>query len=139
MNEHQNTEKQEALDRKGFYIDVGAEIRERRKLLGITQEELAERIGKSPMHLRNLENARRQSMLHVYVDIAKVLGCTLNDLLSGYFSRDKEIMSDIQCLIVSASDKELALTYSIIQQDIRALQSTKPGSPDRKAFTRNSE
>ena len=74
MNEHQNTEKQEALDRKGFYIDVGTEIRERRKLLGITQEELAERIGKSPMHLRNLENARRQSLLHVYVDIAKALG-----------------------------------------------------------------
>lgn len=126
MNEHQNTEKQEAIDRKGFYIDVGAEIRERRKLLGITQEELAERIGKSPMHLRNLENARRQSLLHVYVDIAKALGCTLNDLLSGYFSRDKEIISDIQCLIVSASDKELELIYSIIQQVIRALRSTKP-------------
>lgn len=124
MNEHQNTEKQEALDRKGFYIDVGAEIRERRKLLGITQEELAERIGKSPMHLRNLENARRQSMLHVYADIAKVLGCTLNDLLSGYFSRDKEIISDIQCLIATASEKELELIYGIMQV-IRTFRSTK--------------
>ena len=124
MNEHQNTEKQEALDRKGFYIDVGAEIRERRKLLGITQEELAERIGKSPMHLRNLENARRQSMLHVYVDIANALGCTLNDLLSGCFSRDKEIMSDVQCLIVTASDKELELIYGIMQV-IRTFRSTK--------------
>ena len=84
---HFDVDEQGRENRRNLYISVGAEIKERRKELGITQEDMAERIGKSPIHLRYLETGSRQSMLHVYVDIARELQCTVNDLLQGCYSK----------------------------------------------------
>lgn len=44
---HFDVDEQERENRKNLYISVGAEIKERRKELGITQEDMAERIGKT--------------------------------------------------------------------------------------------
>lgn len=123
MNYNEEDEQQRA-SRKGLYISVGAEIKERRKALGITQEDLAERIGKSPIHLRYLETGARQSMLHVYVDIASELHCTVNDLLQACYSRRSLLQSSIQGMLSTATEQELQLIHEIIRLILEAMNST---------------
>lgn len=101
--------------RKRLYICAGAEIKERRKALGITQEDMAERIGKSPIHLRYLETGSRQSMLHVYVDIARGLDCTVNDLLQGCYSKQSLMLNSIQGMLSTAEEQELQLIHDIVK------------------------
>ena len=100
---------------KKIYVETGKEIKERRKALGITQEELAEQIGKSPIHLRYLEKGERKSLLHVYVEIARVLKCTLNDLVMGCFGQETLEESRIHELLMKASEQELRLYYEVIR------------------------
>ena len=111
---HFDVDEQGRENRRNLYISVGAEIKERRKELGIMQEDMAERIGKSPIHLRYLETGSRQSMLHVYVDIARELQCTVNDLLQGCYSKRSLMINSIQEMLSAASEQELQLIHDLI-------------------------
>ena len=111
---HFDVDEQGRENRRNLYISVGAEIKERRKELGITQEDMAERIGKSPIHLRYLETGSRQSMLHVYVDIARELQCTVNDLLQGCYSKRTLMTCSIHEMLSVASERELQLIHDLI-------------------------
>ena len=111
---HFDVDEQGRENRRNLYISVGAEIKERRKELGITQEDMAERIGKSPIHLRYLETGSRQSMLHVYVDIARELQCTVNDLLQGCYSKRSLMTCSIHEMLSVASERELQLIHDLI-------------------------
>ena len=119
---HIDVDEQERENRKNLYISVGAEIKERRKELGITQEDMAERIGKSPIHLRYLETGSRQSMLHVYVDIARELQCTVNDLLHGCYSKRSLTASSIQRMLSAATEHELQLIHDLIRLILDAMK-----------------
>ena len=111
---HFDVDEQGRENRRNLYISVGAEIKERRKELGITQEDMAERIDKSPIHLRYLETGSRQSMLHVYVDIARELQCTVNDLLQGCYSKRTLMTCSIHEMLSVASERELQLIHDLI-------------------------
>ena len=111
---HFDVDEQGRENRRNLYISVGAEIKERRKELGITQEDMAERIGKNPIHLRYLETGSRQSMLHVYVDIARELQCTVNDLLQGCYSKRSLMTCSIHEMLSVASERELQLIHDLI-------------------------
>ena len=119
---HFDVDEQERVNRRNLYVSVGAEIKERRKELGITQEDMAERIGKSPIHLRYLETGSRQSMLHVYVDIARELQCTVNDLLQGCYSKRTLTMSSIQKMLSAATEHELLLIHDLTRLILDAMK-----------------
>lgn len=56
------------------------EMKKRRKSLGLTQAELAEKCGCSRNHIIYIENNRVNPSLSLCLSICYVLGCTLNDL-----------------------------------------------------------
>ena len=114
---HFDVDEQERENRKNLYISVGAEIKERRKELGITQEDMA-----GPIHLRYLETGSRQSMLHVYVDIARELQCTVNDLLHGCYSKRSLTASSIQRMLTAATEHELQLIHDLIRLILDAMK-----------------
>ena len=85
---------------------TGEKIREARQKIGITQKELAERMGTSPQNLAQYENGKRQPKLETLDKIAAALGIDVWELYEGYElpENDKEfenawenllIMSDI--------------------------------------------
>jgi transcriptional regulator with XRE-family HTH domain len=65
-----------------FYVRLGARIRELRTSRGVTQEGLAQRLGRNRTTVVNIERGRQGLAVHQLVEIAAVLGCDPEDLLA---------------------------------------------------------
>jgi transcriptional regulator with XRE-family HTH domain len=64
-------------------MKLGQRIRARRTELGWTQEELAKRAGLSNGFLSDLENGKRGTSADTLLDLARVLGVSLDHLMTG--------------------------------------------------------
>jgi len=62
-------------------MSLGREVRRRRKALGLTLEQLAEKAGLSPHYLSTVETDGRDPSLSTIVAVAKGLGCAPGELL----------------------------------------------------------
>lgn len=56
-------------------------LREARKQRELTQVVLAKKVSVSQAYINQLENGKRQPSMRVFVKIAKVLNCSLEELL----------------------------------------------------------
>lgn len=65
---------------KELYRQIGLNIKRYREVKDITQEQLADRIGKSVNHIGKIEVAFSQPSLRLLADIAKALEIPLKDL-----------------------------------------------------------
>ena len=64
-------------------MDFGREVRRRRKALGLTLEQLAERSHLTPNYLGTVESSKRDPSLSTVLGIAKGLRVPPGDLLGG--------------------------------------------------------
>ena len=82
------------------YCKIGQKIRKYRKAKGMSQEDLAEKIGISVTHMSHIETGNTKLSLPVFVDIARILEVQTDDLLveecSGRSSAEKEL-DEILC------------------------------------------
>lgn len=69
---------------------VGERIKARRTDLGWTQDQLAEKAGISKGFLSDLENGKRSVSADKLLDIARALGVSLDFLMTGRASEEKE-------------------------------------------------
>jgi transcriptional regulator with XRE-family HTH domain len=58
-------------------------LREKRKELGLSREELAEKIGVSFNSIRFYEEGNRRPAIHTLEKLAKALGVKMDDLFNG--------------------------------------------------------
>ena len=63
------------------YEKIGQNIRRLRRAKGLSQEELAERIGISTTHMSHIETANTKLSLPVFVALADALEVSMEDLL----------------------------------------------------------
>ncbi len=63
------------------YLRLGQRIRRQRKLMGLTQKEVAERAGISLPFYGHIERGTRKASLETTVDIANALGVSTDILL----------------------------------------------------------
>lgn len=70
------------------YYRIGQKIRKFRKAQGLSQEELAEKIGISVTHMSHIETGNTKLSLPVFVDIANALDVQTDDLLN-----DRDLLS----------------------------------------------
>ena len=92
------------------YPLIARRIKAARKMAGLTQAELAERIDISTNAVAKLENDLMTPSLQTLVNAANVLGIDFNDLLreeSGHSSQDAFLNSQFRAL--STRDKEFVL------------------------------
>jgi transcriptional regulator with XRE-family HTH domain len=61
--------------------NFGQAIRDRKRQLGLTQTEVAKRIGGTSSHIGSLENGKRYPSLEVLTKLARALGFDVVDLL----------------------------------------------------------
>ena len=69
-----------------IYGAISSRVRYMRETLGVTQEELAKRIGLTRTSLVNFENGNQRCMLHTIEDMARALGTTPKQLLKGLWT-----------------------------------------------------
>lgn len=71
------------LDVKLYLSEVGQRIMERRKKLGLTQEELAERCDLTTQYISYIESGKRSSRIENIMLVALELGTSIDFLLTG--------------------------------------------------------
>ena len=65
------------------YVDMGKRVRKQRQLIGLTQQELAERIGVSTSFWGHVERGTRKASLETLVALSNALGVGVDYLLAG--------------------------------------------------------
>ena len=65
------------------YVDMGKRVRKQRQLIGLTQQELAERIGVSTSFVGHVERGTRKASLETLVALSNALGVGVDYLLAS--------------------------------------------------------
>lgn len=81
--------------KKVDYEVVGQRIGQIRKIRGLTQRELAERIGVDPSHVSNLEHGRATLTMEKLMLLCGVLECGFDDIFfNEYVFRDESLQEE---------------------------------------------
>ena len=105
------------------YYEIGQRIRKNRKALGLSQEELAEKIGISSTHMSHIETGNTKLSLPVLVSVSKVLEVRTDELLFDEKTASRsEGLNDILAALDGCSSKELSIIREIIKASKTALR-----------------
>ncbi|MFG6096994.1 helix-turn-helix transcriptional regulator [Leptothoe sp. ISB3NOV94-8A] len=85
-----------ALDKDAFYLDLGKKIRAVREERKLTQEALASLLGITRTSVTNIEKGRQKMFLHTFLEIAKVLGISPDELMPSiqYASSLEDVLKE---------------------------------------------
>jgi transcriptional regulator with XRE-family HTH domain len=98
-------------------LRFGKEVRRRRKALGLTLEQLAERSGLTPNYIGTIENARRDPSLSTIAALSRGLGVPAGELLGGVGGLSSEAIEAARLFDATAPEAQSALL-----QLLRAVQ-----------------
>lgn len=117
---------------------LGERIKQRRLELGWTQEALAQKAGISKGFLSDLENGKRGISAETLLDIGRVLGVSLDSLMTGEAAGDT-VHSEIeipQALAEFASTRGLSFrqTLTLLQMQRQIVARRTVAGGDRVAF-----
>ena len=100
------------------YYKIGQRIRKYRKAVGLSQEQLAERVGISIPHMSHIETGNTKLSLPVLVTISEILEVTTDDILFDSCTSKNAIINELQEVFHSCSVKQL----SKIKETIKAMK-----------------
>lgn len=100
---------------------LGSRIKELRKLRGLSQEKLSEKINIGPKHLSRIEVGRGFPSLDTLERIAKVLNVELKDFFefAHEASSSKELKETLSNLLKETDEESLRLMVKIIRAVVR--------------------
>lgn len=102
---------------KVYLNEVGQRIMERRRKLGLTQEELAERCGLTTQFVSYAESGKRASRPENLMRIASALGVSTDYLLTGdIIDKDRLLLSE---KLEKLDASEVRIVENIIDECIR--------------------
>ena len=91
---------------------IALEVKERRQGMGMSQEELADKIDKSSSFIGQLERGESSLKLETFQMLVKCLGMDANALLSGE-QRSRSTLNELYSLAAQMSEKEIKLLLGI--------------------------
>lgn len=97
------------------YYKIGQRIRTLRKAQGLSQEQLAERIGISVTHMSHTETGNTKLSLPVFVCIADVLGVPTDDLLHDPPTSQSTSIHEIDKLLAHCSPQQVRIISDIVR------------------------
>ena len=94
---------------------LGANIRKYRKQIGITQEQLAEKIGKSVNYIGMIERGKKVTSLTTFVLIANAIGISTDILLVGITENSYAVQNSLYNERIGKLDNaKRNMLYSVI-------------------------
>lgn len=98
------------------YYEIGQRIRRCRKAKGLSQEELAEKVGISTPHMSHIENGNTKLSLPVLVDLAVSLEVSTDLLLFGTNENQKSrAIEEIQHILDSCTIQQACILSEIMK------------------------
>lgn len=97
------------------YFKIGQKIRKFRKVRGLSQEELAERINISTTHMSHIETGNTKLSLSVFVDIANALEIRTDDLLDDREAAASSYIDEIASVLEHCSPKEARVIVDVVK------------------------
>ena len=98
------------------YYAIGQRIRKIRKANGLSQEQLAERVGISVTHMSHIETGNTKLSLEVFAEIAQALEARSDELLFGEREIIREQASEeVLSLLSECSPKQLCILSEILR------------------------
>ena len=91
---------------------LGNTIRQARIDNGLSQEELAEKIGVTPTHIKHIESGHRQPSINVLYMLVKELNISLDNLFFKGIENEK--INKINILLSNCTEQQLKLIEEII-------------------------
>ena len=105
------------------YFKIGARIKHHRELMGITQEELADRINATERHIRNIESGIKGTSVILLISIANALEVTPDDLLADYLTGlTKTSKAEALDLLTDCTTAEKAILMDMLRHMKKLLQ-----------------
>ena len=98
------------------YYKIGQKVRKYRKAQGLSQEQLAERIGISVTHMSHIETGNTKLSLPVLSKIAEELSVSVDALLTDTSKPDKAALSaEVQEILDSFEVDELPVAIEVLR------------------------
>ena len=97
----------------------GSAIKKARLSKKLTQEKLAEEIGITPMHVKQLESERRNPSVEVLYKLVNALDLSVDALFSDLTDEEQELKLKINLSLNKCSVHELQVAYSTIEALIK--------------------
>ena len=108
------------------YISLGRKVRFCRTKRGMTQEELAERVGCSPPYVSYIECGYKCMSLSVFVEIANALGVDADTLLVDSLNNTQRFsVSMITNLLADCSEYEMHVLCDVLNASKLALRANR--------------
>ena len=93
------------------YKKAGYRIQTQRKILGLTQEVVSEKIGITPSFFSQIESGTRKAGIKTFVSISKVLGISLDYIFD--IETDKSLIKDFESSVFAYSLAKAFKTFSL--------------------------
>lgn len=117
--------------------NIGEKIRKLRKLRGLTQPELAEKVGRNPHTIKDYEKGRATPSVKALSLLADALGVSESQLVSGEIPEggvsskslvSAQELSEMMVTITSLGEMEL----EILRDTLKALSKPLPSKTQKK-------
>lgn len=98
------------------YKEIGNRIKNRRKELSITQEQIAEYLDVNPSHISNIESGRSHPSLTSLINIANLLQCSIDLFVCGEYTyaSNRSLEDDIYHALQKCSPETKEKIFKII-------------------------
>jgi len=114
----------------GEQLTLGQRIRNRRHILGITQQVLAEALGITPQHISAVEQDKRVPSLHFLVKLGEQLGVSIDYLATGKESIVTDTIPAIKAdNRLNLKAKRLLIGFVEVLYGTTASEETSPADP----------
>ncbi len=108
------------------YKAIGKRIKIARIQADMTQELLADKVCLSPSHMSNIETGTTRVSLTTIVNLANVLGVTVDDLLCDSLAHARlQMERDIQEVLEGCDEDEVRLVKEVCRSVVEAIRRNK--------------
>ncbi len=97
------------------YFKIGQRIRKYRKAHGLSQEQLAERVGISVTHMSHIETGNTKLSLAVLVELAQTLEVQTDDLLREEFYGRRGAENEALNLLQQCDERQVRILLDILR------------------------
>lgn len=96
------------------YYKTGQKIRKHRKICGLSQEDLAEKIGISVTHMSHIETGNTKLSLPVLANISVALGVSTDELIFDSANGRELALGQLSEAIEDCTEREInIITYTV--------------------------